>query len=103
MVEVGRVEHGEDTVERIRVVEGRGKIERGSKEREKDEEGVGREGRGWGKDGDVDVGEKHRVALRARIPSRSRGILFSRAAEGRNCRSAKEIVEKKFSLLSRAT
>jgi len=102
VVEVGRVEHGEDTVERIRVVEGRGKIERGSKEREKEGVGVGREG-GAGERMATSMLEKHRVALRARIPSRSRGILFSRAAEGRNCRSAKEIVEKNFFLLSRAT
>lgn len=96
VVEVGRVEHGEDTVERIRVVEGRKNKKGVEREREK------RERRGEDKDGDVDAGKTSRVArYHRRVPSR--GILFSRAAEARNCRSAKEIVEKKFLLLSLAT
>lgn len=74
VVEVGRVEHGEDMVERIRLIGGRQNIGKGDQ-------------RGRGREGCVATSmlEKHREALRAKYHS-SRGILLW-AAEARNCRS----------------
>lgn len=100
VVEVGRVEHGEDTVERIRVVEGRGKIERGSKEREKEGAGGGR-GEGAGERMATSMLEKHRVALRARIYHRVRAGSFFRGQRKDEIAGARKKSSKRTSFYSR--